>query len=519
MMKAVLPTSKIRRAFNLTKAGFASAALRRETDETIRNNARLHLVERLGKLRGLPQKMGQILSMSDDADTADAFATLTDHAEPVPLEELVGVLRESWGQSHETICKCIDENGIAASLGQVHRTTLKDDRDVAIKIQYPGIRNAIDADLKLLGWISEPMGGLSRGFDLPSYRDAIRTALAEELDYTLEAANQREYAKASSGLGLVVPQVIDELSTERVLVTTWEDGETLEETKSWPKQRRFALARSIMTHFLTMLFDHGLVHADPHAGNYRFRDDGEENGDPKIVLYDYGCVRRIPMEERLALLRLIHDLVNSEASDPYPLFLKLGFDRKTLEPLRHKLPALCHVLFDPFATQGKFNLDNWNKAERIEDILGDDRWNFRISGPARLIFLMRAFHGLVYYLRELSEPVSWSICLKPVLNRHMVAMQSLSLPEPDDTGSTFASLARHLCIRVMENGNVKVKVTLTVDAVEVLENVIDEDVTKKIQQRGIAIPEIVKRARANQYAPQELFELKDGPKTFTVWLE
>ena len=170
MGKSVVATSTLRRAADLGRAGFHGLKLGGSTNEVGRDNARLHLVQRLGRLRGLPQKMGQILSMSEDDETVDAFAPLTDSAEPVPLEALLSVMAEQWNRDPETVFGDIDGHGLAASLGQVHRATLRDGRVVAIKVQYPGIREAVEADLKMLGWLSEPVGGLRRGFDLADYR-------------------------------------------------------------------------------------------------------------------------------------------------------------------------------------------------------------------------------------------------------------------------------------------------------------------------------------------------------------
>ncbi len=516
MAKSVVATSTLRRAADLGRAGFHGLKLRGSTNEVVRDNARLHLVQRLGRLRGLPQKMGQILSMSEDDETADAFAPLTDSAEPVPLEALLPVMAEQWNREPETVFGDIDAHGLAASLGQVHRATLRDGRVVAIKVQYPGIREAVEADLKMLGWLSEPVGGLSRGFDLADYRRAIRDSLNEELDYVREAEHQRAYADASGELNVTVPQVIDELSGARVLTTVWEDGQTIREVKDWPAETRKALGRQMLKHFLFMLFDGGLLHADPHSGNYRFRAG---DGEPQIVLYDYGCVRAVPEQERLTLLRLIHDTYHTTDADPYPFFVKLGFDPATLEPLRHKLPALCRVLFDPFSSPMKFDLQFWRRSERIGDILGDDRWNFRISGPARLIFILRAFHGLVYYLRELQEPVSWTQFLRPLIAKHADAMKRLELPVPADPRSSFACLAKHLCIKVTDSGTVKAKVTLPAEAIDELQNIIDPQVQEKIESRGITLDALVRKARVSQYAPQPVFSLDDGPKRYEVWLE
>ena len=230
-------------------------------------------------------------------------------------------------------------------------------------------------------------------------------------------------------------------------------------------------------------------------------------------------MRTVPEQERLTLLRLIHDTYHAPEADPYPFFLALGFDAATLEPLRQKLAALCRVMFDPFSTPMKYDLRFWRRSERISDVLGDDRWNFRISGPARLIFLMRAFHGLVYYLRELQEPVSWTQFLRPLISKHGEAMERIDLPEPADPRSSFACLAKHLCIKVTDSGTVKAKVTLPAEAIDELQNIIDPPVQEKIEARGITLDSLVRKARKSQYVPQPIFTLDDGPKRYEVWLE
>lgn len=515
MTRAVIATSKISRAASLTGAGLNGLTLRRSTDQTVRRNAELHISQRLGRLRGLPQKMGQILSMSEDGETASAFEPLTGSAEPVALEQLLPVLEQTWGRDVYDVCREIEPRGLAASLGQVHRATLHDGRVVAIKIQYPGMERAVTADLDLLGWISKPVGGLQRGFDQAAYRETLRQSLDEELDYELEAQQQQIYAEESGGLGIVVPEVVTELSGKLVLTTLWQDGETLAETLNWAPERRARLARALAKHFFVMLFERGRLHADPHAGNYRFRDTA---GEPEVVLYDYGCMRQVPRRERLALMRLIHETHNNPNGDPFPLFVAMGFDADTLSPLRHKLPALCRVLFAPFAAPATFDLGSWDRSARISDILGDDRWNFRISGPARLIFLMRAFHGLTYYLHALGEPINWSLPFEALVEAHSPALAQLELSAPTDQRSNFSTLAQHLCIRVTDQDTVKAKISLPASAVERLDELLDEDVRQRIQARDISLADLVVQARVNQYVPQELFRLEEQDKVFEVWL-
>lgn len=508
--------TRVKRGIDCASIGLDQWRAKRAPDERTRLEARRHLEERLGRLRGLPQKLGQILSMSADQTKAESFVGLTDGAPAMPLEEVLGLLAERWGTDPACVIDQIDPDGLAASLGQVHRAVLHDGREVAIKVQYPLVRDAVEDDLRLLGWLSKPVGDLGRGFDLDSYRRVIAEGLEEELDYTREAQRGGAFAEAMGALA-VVPAVVEEYSTADVLVTTWEEGDRLERVEvEWSTQDKAAAGRALLRLFFAQVFEHGLLHADPHSGNYRFRRSA--SGEVEVVLYDYGCVRELEARERLSLLRLILESSRDSGGDPYPLFLNMGFDAGLLEPLRSKLPALCQVLFAPFATPGTFDLSSWELAERVDDILGEDRWNFRISGAAQSIFLMRAFHGLVWYLGRLASPVSFSAALRPHVEALGASAARVELAVPEDPRTSFAGLARHLCLQVHEGAEEKARITLPASAVERLETLLDDELAQRIAERGIELQELVSEARRRCYAPQELFELSDGSKRVRVWL-
>jgi predicted unusual protein kinase regulating ubiquinone biosynthesis (AarF/ABC1/UbiB family) len=505
----------IRRSFDLARLGQAALKLRSAQDDTVAAHARETLIERMGKLRGLPQKLGQILSMGSSPE-ADTFKPLTNAAPALEFWAIREVLEESWGKPVEEVVEEIDPHGLAASLGQVHRATLRDGRHVAIKVRYPGIERAVASDLSMLGWLSIPVGSLRRGFDMSSYRQEILRDIEEELDYVAEADHQREFSQLAGALpSLVVPRVVAPWCTDRVLVSTWEEGVSIDEAANWPASYRRSLARRLLMQFAELAFEHGVLHADPHPGNYRFRIRQEE---PEVVLYDYGSILRLTQQERWGLVRLIHATANDSPIDPYPLFLALGFDAATLEPVRGKLPALCRVLFEPFAAGCPYDLHRWNRAERVADILGDDRWNFRISGPARLVFLMRAFHGLVYYLERLGEPVNWTWNVLPIIEKELPAAERMELPAVPTSTTSMATLARHLCILVSENGRTKASVTLPALAVDDLEAYVDEEVQGKIRERGLDLRRMVRDVRQRGYVPGPIFDLVDGPRSFRVWL-
>lgn len=506
---------------SLSYAGLAKdlAVLKRTNDATVRGNARLHLAQRMGRLHGLPQKMGQIMSMSADAEKATAFTGLTDSAEPLPLDVVRPILEGAWGGPIDSVLARLEPEARAASLGQVHRGLLHSGEAVAVKIAYPGIRDAVESDLKLLGWLSAPVGNLRRGFDLADYRAEIARDLKEELDYRAELRNQTRYAELARAVdGLVVPRVFERWSTDQVLTAEWEDGDTIDQAAEWPARQREELARRMLGQFLSFVFDHGFVHGDPHVGNYRFRDDAV-NG-PTVVLYDFGSMAAVTERDRLLLLRLIADTAERRGN-PMELLTGLGFNQDLLAPIRSKLPAVCSVLFEPFIEVAKYDLATWHRKERLDDILGDDRWNFRMAGPAKLILLMRAFHGLLYYLQRLAEPVSWGLMLKPILARHASAVAEVESPSCDGASGRFESMATHLRIEVHRQGVKKVSLTLPAGAVEDLNNLIDEDIATRIAARGIDLTDIVRQVRASGFAPRELFTLDepDSDRRLRVWIE
>lgn len=510
--------SVISRTLGYADLALKARRLRKSSDREVSARARTLLVERMGKLRGLPQKMGQMLSMGGDEERAAAFDKLTDHAEPLPFDEIEPILREAWGTEIMNVVRSIETTGIAASLGQVHRATLADGSDVAIKVQYPGIRRAAMSDLKMLGWLSAPVGDLRRGFDMQGYRNEILRDLDEELDYCIEASNQKRFSYFMSAQpGWVIPDAIDALSTDRVLVTRWTDGERIEDAAKRSLPERKALARSIVDGFFHTLFESGFIHADPHAGNYRF---GYSTDGPQVVLYDFGSMYQLPIEHRMAILKLIQ-MTMSNSGDPLKPLLSLGFDGDLLEPIRGKLAAVCGTIFEPFTHPGQFDVREWKRGERIADILGEDKWNFRMSGPPWLVFVMRAFHGLTYYLDRLDAPVSWSIAIRKHLDANAAALAAIDVTPGVDPSGAFETQARYLRIRVREGERDKVMLTFPARCVDNLAELMDDELRERIVGHGYDLDAIGKSVRRSAYAPQSLFEINDVTtnKTASVWLE
>lgn len=508
----------LRRAANYAALASSALRLQRADDEQVRQRMRQHLIQRMGRLRGLPQKLGQMLSFShDESGAAQQYETLQQGAEPLPLESLLPSLEQAWQRPMEEVVAQIDPRGLAASLGQVHQAVLQDGRQVAIKIQYPGIRQAAVADLRMLGWLSLPVGNLRRGFDLAGYRQVIMEDLDRELDYQAEAATQRHFsALAATDRFLIVPTVIDPLSAGNVLVTDWETGDTWQQVQAeWSSEEQRQLSRELVRWFLQGLFQHGILHADLHPGNVRFRRTAEG---PRLVLYDYGCVYRPAREQAIALAALIRATGRQEAS-PWPLMMKLGFNAEYLEPLADRLPAVCQLLFEPMTANHPYCVGQWRLSERLADVLGDERWNFRMAGPPEIILLLRAFHGIRYYLQAMNQPVAWQPIVEWHLSRLQDEMNRLPLPMANEPRHDFGSLARFLKIRVSEGAQTKACVTSRAGSIDHLEELIDDRVLEQIRQQGINLAEVVAKVRRHGYLPGPVFQLRDNHKQVQVWLE
>ncbi len=494
--------------FGRTLANAALAAeimnlnkLAKENDPLVLDTARRHLAKRMGQMRGLPQKIGQLFSLAADETKAEAYADLHQGGQPLPLSHFLAALEKNSSRPWTSMLADIEEQGNAASIGQVHRAHSHDHGEVAVKVSFPGIDKALRADLATLKTVAKAQG-LFGGASIDALVAQLGRDIEAELDYEREAALQERYRTSiTNPAEIVVPAVVGALSGPGVLVSHWQSGHTLAETLSWPQTCRFRLAAALVKHCFTMLFDHGLAHADPHQGNYRFRRDPEQ-----IVLYDFGSVLQLDRERRLALLALIR-ATQCGQGDPFSLLTRLGFNPALLMPMRHKLPHLCTILFEPFHSPAKFDPTNWNRNERLTDLLGDDRWNFRLSAPADMIFLVRCFQGLLFYLNRWQTQVSWHLLLQPLLTRHQTALDALQNGAVGD--ADFSSVAQHLAVTLWRDGVKKVHLRFPADAVERLESLIGDDIHAKISHAGIDLAAVKRQARRHAYRPTTLIDYQD----------
>ncbi len=471
-------------------------------------------------MRGLPQKIGQILSLGElDTDTS-VYAGLTDAAEQVPAAESFAWIAREIGAPVAQVFRRLDARGAAASLGQVHRGELHDGREVAVKVQFPGVRESLDADLSALGWLAVPLSAKHSGFDLDNYRDQMRRSLLRELDYELEAATLRRFAARTGQVtGLVIPAPVDQFCTPRLITMSWVNGDRVQATKHWPEPARREAALALLRVFLRGCFVWRELHADPHAGNFRFE---RQDHHVQVGVIDFGCVKFLSAHDSDGLRRLAQDTADLTDDELLDTYVGLGFDRLLLEPMAGRLRAVTAVLFEPFHTQGPYDARRWRLSDRLAAVLGDDRWNFRFAGPASLLFLIRAFQGLVQYMRAFEAVVDWRHELL-AMPRAMAPARPHPLaacpPPADHPGGSRLMQASSLRLRVVRNGEPVVQLSFSAAAVEHLPDLVPEEFRGRIEGRGINLRALADRVVAEGYPPGEMFSLTEGDRMVRVWLE
>lgn len=252
------------------------------------------VADQLAKMRGAAMKIGQLMSM-DTGDVlppelAQIMARLRDDAHAMPPAQLKQVLNAQWPKNWLGSFAKFDVRPIAAaSIGQVHRAQLKDGRDLAIKVQYPGVAKSIDSDVANVGVLMRMSGLLPKGFDLAPYLEEGRKQLHEETDYAREGAQLARFGELlADGPSFVVPAFHQDWSTPNILAMDYVAGNPIEDAVREPQAGRDQIASDLIDLTLKELFTFGFMQTDPNFANYLFDPETK-----RIVLLDFGAARDI----------------------------------------------------------------------------------------------------------------------------------------------------------------------------------------------------------------------------------
>jgi predicted unusual protein kinase regulating ubiquinone biosynthesis (AarF/ABC1/UbiB family) len=302
-----IPAGRLGRLARLANLGArtgASVLLRRSSDDAAQRAA-----EVLGTLRGLAAKVGQMAGYVDGLipeEHRDAYQRsmkgLLSAAPTSSPEAVRRKVEEELGAPLLTLFAEWDEAPVAsASIGQVHRALLHDGREVAVKVQHPGVIEAVESDLKNAGLVESALAMMgTRKLDSKRVLEEVRTRFREELDYSLEASRQAAFARIHEGdPTIVIPEVVAERSSRGVLTTAFVRGAGLEEAGAAPLSAREAWCRTLWRFAYKGTVVGGMFNADPHPGNYFFLPEG------RVAFLDFGCVQPVP-KGRQGLARRMH---------------------------------------------------------------------------------------------------------------------------------------------------------------------------------------------------------------------
>jgi predicted unusual protein kinase regulating ubiquinone biosynthesis (AarF/ABC1/UbiB family) len=344
MARDRIPTSRVRRTAQIgslaarqamRQAGTRAANVARTREDAQAALERRHLeaaeqiVTALGTMKGAAMKLGQVLSFLDvglvPEEHREEFqaklAALRDAAPKVSFKDMRKVIEGELEDELGEVFASFDEDAIAAaSIGQVYRATLHDGRDVAVKVQYPGVAAAVRADMQNLGLIMRVVKRMTPGLDVKAVTEEIRLRIDEELDYELEAQNQRSLARIFRGHPfIVVPDVVTRLSRERVIVSEFVEGVGFEELKTYPQADRDRLGEIIFRFFFGCLCRHHQFSGDPHPGNFLLLADG------RVAFLDFGLFKRMDAQDVETELAVGRAVAEGDATAVHALLAASGF--------------------------------------------------------------------------------------------------------------------------------------------------------------------------------------------------
>ena len=388
---------------------FAAAG---EHRERLRNDLALRTAEdvtaTLGTMKGVLMKLGQMASYVDDGLSPAARRTLSrlqDSVPPMSPELAAQVVTEELGLPPERAFATWDPQPIAAaSIGQVHRAITHDGRAVAVKVQYPGIAETIEADLGNVALLRRMLRIVAPRQDVGALLAELRERITEELDYRTEASNQQLFADYYRGHPTIhVPDIVPELSTRRVVTSELADGARFAELATWSQAERDLAAETIYRFVFRSLYEAHAFNGDPHPGNYLFGGGG------RVTFLDFGLVKHFTADELRPLVSMVkhlcveHDPESFRRAMEQAGFLTPGAPLPTEQVVEHMA-----VFYDTVRERGPRTMTG-EYASAVTRRFFDFRSPLAAYAaiPRSYVILQRINLGLFALLGELSATADW----------------------------------------------------------------------------------------------------------------
>ena len=371
----------------------------------------------LGGLKGPRMKVAQFLSTVPDAlppEYAKELATLQANAPPMGWPFVRRRMASELGPAWESrFAEFEREAAAAASLGQVHRATLPDGGRVACKLQYPDMASVVEADLRQLKIAMAVYRRMDPTLENDEAYAELAERLREELDYKREAAQQRLYGLMLKGVpGVRVPEPVEGFCTRRLLTMTWLEGRAIQARidEDPPEEERAAYARALFRAWYVPLYGYGVIHGDPHLGNYQVRADAPENGGWGINLLDFGVIRIFPpafIGGVIMLFEAIRDDDFDKAAEAYRIWGFRNLKRETMEVLNIWAKFLYEPLLDDRVRPIQANDDPMYGRRIAEQVHAGLKRTGGVRVPREFPLMDRAAIGLGSVFLRLGAKLNW----------------------------------------------------------------------------------------------------------------
>ncbi|EPX80622.1 ABC1 kinase family protein [Litoreibacter arenae] len=376
------------------------------------------LTGQLAQMRGAAMKMGQLMSMEADnllpPELAAILAQLRADAHFMPPTQLKKVLVANWGPDFLKRFKSFDVRPLAAaSIGQVHRATTMDGRDLAVKVQYPGVRRSIDADVSNVATLIRMSGLLPRGLDIKPLLQEARRQLHDEADYLREGTMLTRFATLLAGdEGFTVPTLHPDLTTPDILAMSYTPGDAIDTLADAPQALRDDVMTRLITLTLREIFEFRLIQSDPNFANYRYdRNTG------KLVLLDFGATRELPATLVDNLRALLGAGLHGTREDMREAAIATGYwEATTAKHHQLRMLDMMELAFAPLRATVPIDFATDTTAARLR-AAGMD---FARSGdlpvtppPVEMMFIQRKLAGTYLLASRLKARIDMTRLLAP----------------------------------------------------------------------------------------------------------
>jgi predicted unusual protein kinase regulating ubiquinone biosynthesis (AarF/ABC1/UbiB family) len=377
----------------------------------------IKVADKLAQMRGAAMKVGQMLSMDAGdmlpAELTNLLARLRSDAKSMPENDLISLLEAHWGEGwQDKFIQFPLQPIAAASIGQVHKVITRDSQCLAIKIQYPGIKQSINSDVNNVATLIKMTGLLPKGLDIKPLLTEAKKQLHDEADYALEGRYLAQYAAVTQNDdAFIMPVLNEEFSSDTILAMSFVEGTPIEQLIEAPQKIRDQVISDLMRLFYKELFDFQLVQTDPNFANYQYNHETQ-----KIVLLDFGATRIYTPQMAENYRQLMQGASHHDKAKIRQAILDIGLIRSDLpEKLQENITDLAYIACEPLYGDSPYDFAGSDLSSRLQKQgmqLGLEK-EYAHTPVANAIFLHRKLGGLFLLAIKLKAKVDMQSIFAP----------------------------------------------------------------------------------------------------------